>query len=271
MGILTLSSDFGLHDPYVGIMKSRIMLRAPQLQLVDLTHDIDPFAIETAGYWLYCVQPQFPAGTVHLAVVDPGVGSERALLVLEAAGQLFVAPDNGLLGLLAQAWPEGLAYRVEADLVARLALPPPSATFHGRDLMAPLAAELASARITTAELGPPQGLLPGRLRPARTESDGGLYGTVGAVDRYGNLLTTIPRHAIGQVEAGPIHPGPIHALRIQIRGRRVRLVRTYADGAPEEPVALFNSSGMLEVAVREGSAAARLNARAGEPVVVWEE
>ena len=79
MAILTLTSDFGLHDPYVGIMKSRILQRAPQLQLVDLTHDLDPFAIDAAGYWLYCVQPQFPAGTVHLAVVDPGVGSERAM------------------------------------------------------------------------------------------------------------------------------------------------------------------------------------------------
>jgi len=84
VAILTLTSDFGLHDPYVGIMKSRILQRAPQLQLVDLTHDIAPFAIEAAGYWLYCVQPQFPAGTVHLAVVDPGVGSERAIVVLEA-------------------------------------------------------------------------------------------------------------------------------------------------------------------------------------------
>jgi S-adenosylmethionine hydrolase len=273
MTFLTLSSDFGLHDPYVGIMKSRIMLRAPQLQLIDLTHDIDPFAIETAGYWLYCVQPQFPAGTVHLAVVDPGVGSERALIVLAAGEQLFVAPDNGLLGLLAQAWPDAPAYRVEIDLLARLAVPRPSATFHGRDLMAPLAAELASARITAPELGPPHRVLPGRLRAARIESDGGLHGSVGAVDRYGNLLTTIPRHltsiprnAIGQIETAPI-PVP----RIQIRGQRVRLVRTYADGAPDELVALINSSGMLEVAVREGSAAARLNVRAGEPVVLWQE
>ena len=258
MTILTLTSDFGLQDPYVGIMKSRILQRAPQLQIVDLTHDIAPFAIEAAGYWLYCVQPQFPAGSVHLAVVDPGVGSARAIIVLQAGGQLFVAPDNGLLGLLAQAWPECVAYRVEAEACARLALPPLSATFHGRDLMAPLAAELAMAGIAPAELGPPHRLLPGRLRPARVEPDGSVLGTIAVVDRYGNLLTTISRTAISQIE----HP------RIQFGALRVRLVRTYAEALPGEPVALINSSDMLELSVREGSAAARLNARAGERVVV---
>jgi S-adenosyl-L-methionine hydrolase (adenosine-forming) len=256
--ILTLTSDFGLHDPYVGIMKSRIMQRAPQLQIVDLTHDIEPFAIETAGYWLYCVQPQFPAGSVHLAVVDPGVGSERAIVVLEAAGQLFVAPDNGLLGLLGEAWPGSVAYRVEPDVGARLGLPSLSATFHGRDLMAPLAAELASARIAPRELGSAHALRPGRLRAARMESDGALHGTVGVVDRFGNLLTTIPRDAIGQIERP----------RIQSAGQRIRWVRTYSDGLPGEPIALINSAGMLELAVREGSAAAQLNAGAGEPVVI---
>lgn len=261
MTILTLTSDFGLHDPYVGIMKSRIMQRAPQLQLVDLTHEIDPFAIEAAGYWLYCVQPQFPAGSVHLAVVDPGVGSERAIVVLEAAGQLFVAPDNGLLGLLAEAWPSSVAYRLEVDLPVRLGLPSPSATFHGRDLMAPLAAELATARIMASELGPPQVLLPGRLRAARIGSDGALHGTVGVVDRFGNLLTTIARDAISQIEQP----------RIESSGRRLRLVGTYTEGHPGEPVALINSAGMLELAVREGSAAARLNARAGEPVLIWKD
>jgi hypothetical protein len=261
VAILTLTSDFGLRDPYVGIMKSRILQRAPQLQLIDLTHDIEPFAIGAAGYWLYCVHGQFPAGSVHLAVVDPGVGSERAIVVLEAAGQLFVAPDNGLLGLLAQAWPASVAYRVGAGVGVRLGLPALSATFHGRDLMGPLAAELASARITPAELGPAHALLPGALRPARVEADGALHGTIGVIDRYGNLLTTIPRSALGQ----------IGRPRIQFGSQRVRWVRTYAEGHANEPIALINSSGMLELGLREGSAAVRLNAQPGDPVVVREE
>ena len=258
MTILTLTSDFGLHDPYVGIMKSRIVQRAPQLQVIDLTHQLEPFAISAAGYWLYCVQPQFPPGTVHLAVVDPGVGGERAVVVLEAGGQCFVAPDNGLLGLLAQAWPASVAYRVGSAVGARLALPTLSATFHGRDLMAPLAAELAAGRITPAELGPIHRLGSGALRPGQFQPDGTLLGVVGVIDRYGNLLTTITASALGEI-ANP---------RIQFGGQCVRLVRTYLDGARDEPIALINSAGMLELAVREGSAARKLNARAGDPVVV---
>jgi S-adenosylmethionine hydrolase len=127
--------------------------------------------------------------------------------------------------------------------------------------MAPLAAELASARIAPAELGTPCALQPGRLRPARLESDGALHGTVGVVDRYGNLLTTIPRQAIGQIERARVESG----------GRQIPWVRTYAEGQPGEPVALINSAGMLELAVREGSAAARLNVRAGEPVLIWKQ
>jgi S-adenosylmethionine hydrolase len=258
VAILTLTSDFGLHDPYVGIMKSRIVQRAPQLQLIDLTHEIEPFAIAAAGYWLRCVQPQFPPGTVHLAVVDPGVGGERAIVVLEAGGQCFVAPDNGLLDLLARAWPAAIAYRVGPGIGARLALPALSATFHGRDLMAPLAAELAAGRILPRELGPTHLLGRGTLSPGRFEPDGTLHGVVAVIDRYGNLLTTIAGNALGEI-ADP---------RIQCGGQCVRLVRTYLDGAREEPIALVNSSGMLELAVREGSAARRLNARAGDPVTV---
>jgi hypothetical protein len=127
--------------------------------------------------------------------------------------------------------------------------------------MAPLAAELATARIMASELGPPQVLLPGRLRAARIGSDGALHGTVGVVDRFGNLLTTIARDAISQIEQP----------RIESSGRRLRLVGTYTEGHPGEPVALINSAGMLELAVREGSAAARLNARAGEPVLIWKD
>jgi S-adenosylmethionine hydrolase len=258
VAILTLTSDFGLHDPYVGIMKSRIVQRAPQLQLIDLTHQLEPFAIAAAGYWLYCVQPQFPAGTVHLAVVDPGVGGARAIVVLEAGGQCFVAPDNGLLDLLAQAWPASTAYSVGPGIGARLELPQLSATFHGRDLMAPLAAELAVGRITPAELGPTHRLRSGTLRPGQFDADGTLKGVVGVIDRYGNLLTTITASALGEIP----HP------RIQFGGQCVRLVRTYTEGARDEPIALINSAGMLELAVREGSAARQLNARAGDPVVV---
>ncbi|MGH8256793.1 MAG: SAM-dependent chlorinase/fluorinase, partial [Steroidobacteraceae bacterium] len=166
MRLITLTSDFGLHDPYVGIMKSRIVLRAPQIPVIDLTHQITPYAPEEAGYWLYCCYPQFPPGTTHVAVVDPGVGSARAIVVLCAAEQYFVAPDNGLLGLVAASCADAAAYRVDTGGLEGLGLSMRSATFHGRDVMAPIAAELAAARVRPEQLGPRHELEAGRLHPA---------------------------------------------------------------------------------------------------------
>jgi hypothetical protein len=256
--LITLTSDFGVHDPYVGIMKSRIVLRAPQIPVIDLTHQITPFAPEEAGYWLYCCYPQFPPGTTHVAVVDPGVGSARAIVVLSAAEQYFVAPDNGLLGLVAASCTDAAAYRVEADGLEGLQLPARSATFHGRDVMGPLAAELAAGRVSPEQLGPRHELHPGRLRPATRASDGSVRGSVAVIDHYGNALTTIPAAALGALRRVQLQPG----------GRSLRLVRTYAEAEPGECVALINSASMLELCARQASAAVVLNVRAGQEVYV---
>ncbi len=259
MAMITLLSDFGLRDPYVGVMKARILERAPHLILIDLTHEIEPFAIDAAGYWLYCVQGQFPPGTVHLAVVDPGVGGERALLLLQAAGQSFIAPDNGLLGLVAQADPQARAYRLEVPrLVARLGLAPCSATFHGRDLLAPVAAALASGALAPEAVGPAHTIPTGTLRPARQDADGTVRGAIAVIDRYGNLLTTVPGGLLSQMQPP----------EVRLAGRNFRWVRTYAEAQPQQALALINSSGMLELAVREGSAARQVNARVGQGVEV---
>ena len=258
--LITLTSDFGVRDPYAGIMKSRIFLRAPGLAVVDLTHAITPFRPEEAGYWLYCCLGQFPAGTVHVAVVDPGVGGERAIVVLRAAGQLFVAPDNGLLGLVAQTCPQSRAYRVTSAALDALGLAPLGATFHGRDIMAPLGAELATGRVTAEQIGPPQVLAAGALRPAEEAPNGALCGTVALIDHYGNCLTTIPAAAVGARRH----------VRLRSDARALRLVRTYEEAAPGECVALINSASMLELAVRQASAASLLNARPGQPVYLTE-
>ena len=257
---ITLISDFGLHDPYVGIMKGRIWQRAPQVPVIDLTHQITAFRPEEAGYWLYCCHAQFPAGSVHVAVVDPGVGSARAILVLSAAAQHFIAPDNGLLGLLAAAYPAAIAHRVEPDALAPLGLALDSATFHGRDVMAPLAAELISRRVRPEQLGPPQRPQAGRLHPPQIGADGALIGLVAVIDHYGNVLTTIPATLLGARSQVQLRPD----------GRPLRLVHTYAEAQPGECVALINSAAMLELAVREGSAAAALNVRLGQEVYVIE-
>lgn len=253
-------SDFGLHDPYVGIMKSRILQRAAHLALIDLTHEIAPFQPEQAGYWLWCSYRQFPAGSVHVAVVDPGVGGSRSIVVLEAAGQCFVAPDNGLLGLIAQSHPKASAYRLEPRALAALGLAFASATFHGRDIMGPLGAELAGGRVRAEQLGPRTELLPGRLRPGRRTEGGALEGEVAMLDRFGNALTTLSAEALGS----------LRRPQVRLGRRRLRLVRTYAEAAPEECVALINSSSMLELAVREGSAALRMRLRIGAAVRVLE-
>ncbi|HEX4023629.1 MAG TPA: SAM-dependent chlorinase/fluorinase [Steroidobacteraceae bacterium] len=251
-------SDFGLHDPYVGIMKSRVVLRAPHIPVIDLTHAITPFVPEEAGYWLYCCYPQFASGTVHVAVVDPGVGSARAIVVLCAAGQYFVAPDNGLLGLIAQSCADAVAHRVEADALAALQLAPRSATFHGRDVMGPLGAELATGRVRPEQLGARHTLAPGRLHPAVRAADGSVRGSVAVIDHYGNALTTIPAAAIGS----------LRTVRLQPAGRALRLVGTYAEAGPGECVALINSASMLELAAGQASAAAALNVRPGQQVEV---
>jgi S-adenosyl-L-methionine hydrolase (adenosine-forming) len=257
---ITLTSDFGLRDPYVGQMKSRILQRSPDSPIIDLTHEITPFHPEQAGYWLWCVAPQFPAGTVHVAVVDPGVGGERAIIVLEALGQRFIAPDNGLLGMIASSC-EACAYAIERAALDRLGLSPASATFHGRDIMAPVAAELSAWRMEAHELGREHAPHAGTLRMAVAGADGAVRGHVAVVDRYGNALTTIPGATVAALERPTV----------RLDGRRLRLVRAYVEAEIGECVALINSTGMLELAAGQASAARLLNIEAGREVYLAEE
>ena len=259
--LITLTTDYGLQDPYVGILKSRIVQRAPQIPLIDLTHQIRSFCPEEAGYWLYCAHAQLPAGTVHVAVVDPGVGGSRAILVLSAAGHLFVAPDNGLLGLLAQRLPDARAWRAEPSALQALGLSPASATFHGRDIMAPLGAELAMRRVAPQTLGPAQTPLPGKLSPPRTLPDGSLQGQIAVIDHFGNALTTLSALDLGQRRAVRLEPGAAPLAWVQ----------TYGQVPTGECAALINSSGMLELAAREGSAGLALNVHPGQLVYVSEQ
>jgi S-adenosylmethionine hydrolase len=250
---VTLITDFGAHDPYVGVMKSRLLARLGTVPVVDLTHEVTPFRPEEAGFWLWRSAPQFPRGTVHVAVVDPGVGTERALVVVRAAQQLFVAPDNGLLGLVWQGEASAQAVRVTSEALAHLGLAATSATFHGRDLIAPLGAELAAGRCRFEELGPAVSPGLGRLRPAVVRA-GVVDGVIGAIDRYGNLLSTI--------EAATLKT--LQAPQITYKGQRFALVSTYGESRNSTCVALVNSFGVLEIACNCGSAADVLGAEWGE-------
>ena len=170
-GVVTLTTDFGLEDPFVGIMKGRLATRFPAVRIIDLTHEIPAHWPAEAGFWLARSYRYFPTGSVHVAVVDPGVGSEREIAALQADGHLFLAPDNGLLAPVVESVPGAVARHVAVGVLVRLGIDAPSATFHGRDIFAPLAAELAAGRLDPGELGPAVGaLVPGWIEAPVVEA-----------------------------------------------------------------------------------------------------
>jgi len=257
-GVVTLTTDFGLKDPFVGVMKGQLVARFAAVRIVDLTHEIPAHWPAEAGFWLARSFRYFPQGTVHVAVVDPGVGSARDIAAVEADGHLFLAPDNGLLAPVADA-AVGVALRhVAPDTLARLDIHAPSATFHGRDIFAPLAAALAAGRLQPADLGPRVGeLVPGWIEEPQV-SAGQVNGTVVTIDHFGNLITNIePRHL-----RGIAHPV------VRAAGREFAVRRTYSDVRPGEYLALVNSFGVVEIAQAERSAAEGLGLARGAPVVV---
>lgn len=254
MRAITLTTDFGLRDPYVAEMKAVILSIAPAARLVDVTHDIAPHAVAEGALALEAAAPFFPAGTIHVAVVDPGVGSARRGLALVAGDHVFVGPDNGLF----TPFLGGTRWRAVELAAVAYRRDPVCPTFHGRDIFAPAAAHLALG-LDLGCLGPALGD-PVRLpwRQARTGART-IAGAVVHVDRFGNLVTSIRAEALEGL-------GP--PAEIRVAGRVLPLVGTYADLARGRAGALIGSGNRLEIAVREGSAAAVLRARRGTPVVV---
>jgi hypothetical protein len=252
--IVTLLTDFGQQDAYVGVMKGVLYSHAAELRaVVDLTHDIEPQDVHAAAFQLMHAWRWFPEGTVHVAVVDPGVGSERAVLMARDEGHVFLAPDNGLLGPVLSADAEVRALDVE-----RFGLPERSRTFHGRDVFAPAAAAIAQG-LDPSETGPPTELTARASLPAARRQDDGWAGEVVLVDRFGNLISNVPADAIA---------GDPASWTVRIRGRSLPVRSAYAEGGPGELLALADSFGRLEVAQRDGNAAAALVCGRGEPLTL---
>ncbi len=246
-GVITLLTDFGLEDPFVGVMKGVMAAQAPNARFVDLTHHIAPQDVRAAAFWLARSVPYFPRGTVHLVVVDPTVGTLRKAIAARAGDQYFVGPDNGVLGLPASP--------ADDVVVAELAVDSASNTFHGRDVFAPAAARLAVGTPLDA-LGPRLGdwiHLPGHEVEA---NEAGVRGSVVVVDHYGNLISNV------------VIPPGVEVQEVHCQGRTLPWGRTYADVAEGCAVALLNSWGYVEVAVRGGSAAVSLDAGSGTPIDV---
>ncbi len=254
MAIVTLITDFGTRDGYVGEMKGEVLSHCPDATLVDVTHDVEPGDVQGASWVLDRVWSRFPEGTVHLGVVDPGVGGARRALAVQHADRWFVGPDNGLISAAVG----GVASQARIIDPDSLGLAPASVTFHGRDLFAPAAAWLAGggapARVGEA-IDPESVVLLDLPEPERLGA--AVRGHVAHVDRFGNLVTDIP--------AAWVSPTAL----IEIAGEEVSGLRTHYGAAENgELLALIGSGGMLEVSVRNGNAAARLTAHRGATVRV---
>lgn len=240
---ITLLTDFGTADGYVAEMKGVLTTLAPGVPILDLTHDVPAqdvaFArLTVARYWR-----RFPVGTVHLVVVDPGVGTSRAAIAVCSEGRFLVGPDNGVVS--------PALFALDAQVVSLTVGGQASPTFHARDVFAPVAAHLARG-LSLDTLGEPFAD-PVRLRtpqPRRTP-DGALHGEILAIDRFGNAMTNLAAR---------------DGVSVHVDGHSVRLVRTYGEAAPGELVALVGSSGFVEIAVRDGHAAARWRLSRGQSV-----
>jgi hypothetical protein len=255
--LITLTTDFGAKGPFVGVMKGAILSRLPGAQIVDLTHEIPAHWPIEAGFWLARSFPYFPQGTVHVAVVDPGVGTSRDIIAGERDGHLFLGPDNGLLCPVLGGRP-ARCFRLGEDWRARQGWPAPSHTFHGRDIFAPLAAGLAGGRFRIDDIGPPAGELVPSLEDEPEVSGREIRGVVVAVDTFGNLISNIDAQLLTRFRKADVLAA----------GRRLPLRRTYGDAQPGELLALINSFGVLEIARAQGDAGEALGLSRGAPVIV---
>ena len=255
MAIITLTTDFGEADHFAGVMKGVILGIAPRARIIDITHQIPPFEVQEAAFVAGETYPYFPKGTIHVVVVDPGVGSARRPILVEAAGQYFLGPDNGVLSVVT---------RKEKARVRHIAnrkyfLKSVSQTFHGRDVFCPVAAHLA-AGVKPALIGP---RIEDYLRPTMAEpirSGHRIWsGVVQKIDRFGNLITNFHINEFPDVIRRPI------LMMAGVREIEV-LVRHYAEASPGEPVVVVGSSGYLEVAINQGSAAKQLGCVTGTAV-----
>ncbi len=257
--LITLTTDFGLQDGFVGAMKGVILEICPAAQLVDITHQVPPQDIRAGALTLAGVFRFFPAGTIHLAIVDPGVGTARRPLAARLGDYFFVGPDNGLFTPIYEeaeknGWPMEFVHLTNE----RYFLPKVSRTFHGRDLFAPVAAHLA-AGVPLADLGPAL-RDPARIclpRPERVPD--GWRAHIIAIDHFGNLTTDLTAELLADARNVLIRLGDFEIAGIQA---------AYGEQPPGSLIALFDSQGRLEIAVVEGSAAARTGARLGDAAAV---
>jgi S-adenosylmethionine hydrolase len=253
--IITLLTDFGLADPYAAIMKGVILGLCPDVTLVDISHEVPPQDIRSAAFMLESAFRYFPDGTIHCVVIDPDVGSSRAVLIVRAFAQTFIAPDNGVLAGIFEACPDHKVYQAVGKeyILAELSL-----TFHGRDIFAPVAAHLANG-VPIEKIGiPAEKYCRGEIGHATIEGDH-ITGEIVYIDRFGNAVTNIHR---SMLEGKP-------GIELKIGKNCIkRLSFIYAEVKTGEPLALIGSQNMLEISVREGSAKAFFGFKPGDRIII---
>ena len=251
--VITLTTDFGAFDYFVGAVKGAILSVNPLAVIADITHEIPPQDIEAAAFTLLASYQTFPAETIHVAVVDPGVGSARRPIVVKAGGQFFVGPDNGIFTYIYDREESHEVFHVTAEKYFR---PSPSSTFHGRDIFAPVAAALSNG-VKLKKLGPritDQVRLKTSLAPEVLK--------IIHIDRFGNCVTNITRDLIDPKR----HP------TLVINRKTIRTFRDfYSAASPNELFAIWGSAGFLEISMNGESAAAKLHAKRGDTVVVRQD
>ena len=258
--MITLLSDFGLRDPYVAEMKAVILTICPGAKIVDITHEISKFDIRMGAFVLASAAPYFPRDTVHVAVVDPGVGTKRRPIIIESSRGLYVGPDNGLLILAAQEGMKRVYHITNEDFM----LPGVSRTFHGREIFSPVGAYLSKG-INPSEFGPE---ISDFVWPSYVKtrfSEGKVFGEVLHIDDFGNIITNISTSWLNKIEATE---GGLLVVNVGEKTEVLRFCKAYGGVSVETPLAIVGSSNFLEISVNQGNAAEFFGARTGDPVQV---
>ena len=257
--MITLTTDFGLKDPYAAEMKAVILGISPNAVIIDITHEVAKFNVRMGAYVLSSAAPYFPRGTIHVAVVDPGVGTQRRPILIQTKQGFFVGPDNGILVLAAEN--QGIK-RIYAITNPKFMLSKVSSTFHGRDVFAPAAAHLTSG-VNPAEFGPEIREVAKPEFAKVTRRKNLLVGEVLHVDNFGNIITNVRETELSRIRVK-------ERVNVELPDHKLKLkfCRAYADAKPQQPLALIGSHSYLEIAMNQGDAAAKFNTKAGDKVTV---
>jgi S-adenosylmethionine hydrolase len=257
--IITLTTDFGLKDPYVAEMKAVILAIKPNVTIIDITHNIEKFNIRMAAYGLACAAQYFPKGTIHVAVVDPGVGTKRRPIIIQTKNGYYIGPDNGVLILAARN--HGIEHIYEISN-RKFMLPRVSSTFHGRDIFAPASAHLANG-VPPSEFGPEIREIEVPEFSKIVKKKDLIVGEVIHIDDFGNIITNF-----GEKEVESLGLKDMINVKLKEAELKLKLCKAYAEVEFQEPLAIIGSHGFLEISVNQGNAARQFNVRVGDKVTL---